>query len=171
MKKGPFALAMIVALSFWGWFSIRKSSFPSNEDSSQSIQSASSSSPQGPNPQRVILKSAFVESYGQSGKTILQDLETVSALLTNSQSLLKDFDHYFLPDNQAITTFLRGGNREAIAWIPPDHPAVNQDGELTDRNGIALFFHRESAFKIQCRSAGNDQIMWSSDDVVYPQSP
>ena len=119
-------------------------------------------------PTRVITRSAFNEEYGSSGKTIREDLEAVFDLVTDCQVTIKNFDAYFLPDNQAVTMFLRGGNPEGIAWIPPSHPAVSERGELLDRNDVPLFFHRESGLRFQMRSAGEDRVMWTEDDVVYP---
>ncbi|MDA7882244.1 hypothetical protein N9A94_08050 [Akkermansiaceae bacterium] len=117
---------------------------------------------------RVITRSLFNEEYAAQDRNIEDDLETISDLVINCQQIIKNFDTFFLPDNEAITSFLRGDNPEKIAWIPPNHSAINQDGELVDRNGVPVFFHRESGLQFQIRSAGEDQIMWTSDDVVYP---
>lgn len=117
---------------------------------------------------RVITRSLFHEEYAAENRSIENDLESISNLLRNCQSIIKNFDTFFLPDNEAITSFLRGGNPEKIAWISPDHSSINEDGELMDRNKIPVFFHRESGLRIQIRSAGADRVMWTSDDVVYP---
>jgi len=122
-------------------------------------------------PRRIITRSPFMEIYADDNGDTLSDLEAVSDLLTDCQLILKDFDSYFLPDNQAITAFLRGKNKEGIAWIPPGHPAVSEGGELMDRFGVPLFFHREGGKRVQFRSAGEDRKMWTSDDVVYPPTP
>lgn len=117
---------------------------------------------------RVITRSLFHEEYAAENRSIENDLESISNLLQNCQSIIKNFDTFFLPDNKAITSFLRGGNPEKIAWISPDHSSINEDGELMDRNKIPVFFHRESGLRMQIRSAGADRVMWTSDDVVYP---
>ena len=51
--------------------------------------------------------------------------------------------------------------------LPPDHPAINPNGELCDRWGTPFFFHAESAKKMEIRSAGPDKKMWNDDDVVF----
>ena len=117
---------------------------------------------------RVITRSLFHEEYAAENRSIENDLEAVSLLLTECQLIIKNFDTFFLPDNEAITSFLRGANPERIAWISPDHSSVNREGELLDRNGLPILFHRESSSRIQIRSAGKDRVMWTSDDVVYP---
>ena len=84
--------------------------------------------------------------------------------------MFKNFDSFFLPDNRAITSFLSGGNPDRLIWIPPSHLAVSQAGELLDRHGTALFFHRVSGLRFEIYSAGEDREMWTEDDVVYPKS-
>ncbi|YCM42390.1 hypothetical protein V2O64_13855 [Verrucomicrobiaceae bacterium 227] len=117
---------------------------------------------------RVITRSVFNEEYASPTGTIRDDLESVLELITDCQLTIKDFDSHFLPDNQAITSFLKGGNIERIAWIPPSHAAVSGEGELLDRNNVPLFFHRKSGLRFEIRSAGEDRVMWTGDDVVYP---
>ncbi len=119
---------------------------------------------------RVLSKSWFEMEYGTEDTTTIHDLEIVSSTLTESQTMIKDFTSYFLPDNAAITAFLSGGNRDRLAWIRPGHKAIGRDGELMDRFGTPLFFHRETGTRFQIRSAGNDRTMWTDDDVVYPKS-
>jgi len=68
--------------------------------------------------------------------------------------------------NAEITATLAGRNRLRLALIPPNHPAINSDGELCDRWGTPFFFHAESATRMEVRSAGPDRRMWTVDDVV-----
>lgn len=69
-------------------------------------------------------------------------------------------------DNVQITGRLTGHNPRGVAVIPPDHPAINAQGELTDRWGTPYFFHAESATRMPVRSAGPDKRMWSPDDII-----
>lgn len=124
---------------------------------------------EGEGPIRVITRSIFNEEYASPARTIRDDLESVMDLITDCQLTIKNFDSQFLPDNQAITSFLQGRNAEKIAWIPPSHSLVSDDGELMDRNKVPLFFHRESGLQFQIRSAGGDRVMWTKDDVVHPE--
>jgi hypothetical protein len=68
--------------------------------------------------------------------------------------------------NAEITAALAGRNKLRLALIPPNHPAINRDGELCDRWGTPFFFHSESATRMEVRSAGPDKKMWTEDDVV-----
>lgn len=69
--------------------------------------------------------------------------------------------------NAEITAVLTGANRLRVAFLAPNHPAINRDGELCDRWGTPFFFHAESAQKMEIRSAGPDKKMWSADDVTF----
>jgi hypothetical protein len=69
--------------------------------------------------------------------------------------------------NAEITAALTGANRLRVAFLAPDHPAINRAGELCDRWGTPFFFHAESASKMEIRSAGPDKKMWTDDDVTF----
>lgn len=162
MKKWVVIVCVLVTI---GGFIAQ--SFDSSEGTTLA-EEVSISSTYAESSLRVITRSLFHKEYAAENRSIENDLEAVSFLLTDCQLIIKNFDTFFLPDNEAITSFLRGANPERIAWISPDHSSVNQEGELLDRNGIPVSFHRESSSKIQIRSAGKDRVMWTSDDVVYP---
>jgi hypothetical protein len=69
--------------------------------------------------------------------------------------------------NAEITAALAGKNPLRLALIPPQHAAINRDGELCDRWGTPFFFHAESATRMAIRSAGPDKKMWTEDDAVF----
>ena len=69
-------------------------------------------------------------------------------------------------DNVDITAVLTGRNRLGFAFIPPNLPAINAQGELCDRWGTPFFFHQISGDEMEIRSAGPDRKMWTADDVV-----
>jgi hypothetical protein len=74
--------------------------------------------------------------------------------------------------NAEITAALAGRNQLRLVLLPPDPPAINPAGDLCDRWGTPFFFHAESATKMEIRSAGPDQKMWTDDDLVAaPSSP
>jgi hypothetical protein len=96
---------------------------------------------------------------------IRADLRIVSGFLTTYRS---NFPRNGNPvgSNAEITAALTGRNRLHLALLPPDHPAINRDGELCDRWGTPFFFHAESGTRMALRSAGPDRKMWTDDDVV-----
>jgi hypothetical protein len=68
-------------------------------------------------------------------------------------------------DNAEITAVLTGNNRLGYAFIRPDSPAINRDGELCDRWGTPYFFHQISGTQMAVRSAGPDRKLFTSDDL------
>lgn len=68
--------------------------------------------------------------------------------------------------NPEITAALTGKNSLQLAVIPPEHPAINANGELCDRWGQPFFFHQLSGTQMEIRSAGPDKKMWTDDDAV-----
>ncbi|MDB4652766.1 hypothetical protein OAE39_00670 [Akkermansiaceae bacterium] len=62
--------------------------------------------------------------------------------------------------------FLQGSNPEKLAWIPKEHPLIQPDGVLLDRNGVPVFFHRLGGLQIEYRSVGLDGKHWTDDDII-----
>ena len=69
-------------------------------------------------------------------------------------------------DNAAVVNALTGNNPARLAFLPPDDPAINARGELTDRWGTPFFFHLLSREAVEIRSAGPDGEMYTGDDLV-----
>jgi hypothetical protein len=69
--------------------------------------------------------------------------------------------------NSEITATLTGQNQLRLALIPPNHPAINREGELTDRWGTPFFFHAESATRMTITSAGPDKKLHTPDDESF----
>ena len=67
--------------------------------------------------------------------------------------------------NAEIVAGLLGGNAKKLAVIPPDLPAVNAAGEMTDRWGTPFHFHPVSGTVTEVVSAGPDRLLWTADDV------
>lgn len=96
--------------------------------------------------------------------TIIADLHVVADVLENFRSNFPR-DGNPVGNNADITAALTGKNRLRYAALPPNHPAINRDGELCDRWGMPFFFHAESATRMTIRSAGADKKMWTADDL------
>ena len=115
-------------------------------------------------------ESDFHKVYGSEQGTLQTDLEIVAAVLGHVRILIKDLATLPLADNQNFTRLLTGNNKQKFAWIHPQHPAISPQGELMDRLGSPLFFHRVSALRTEVRSAGEDRQMWTEDDVTVSSS-
>jgi hypothetical protein len=115
----------------------------------------------------ILRDTPFDLEFTKAGGSPERDLELLHEVLSSARLLVKD--HYKIPlaDNQDFTRFLSGNNSHRVAWIRPDHPRVNAEGELTDRWGTPLFFHQESSAETSLRSAGPDRKMWTEDDLTY----
>ncbi|WP_309387158.1 hypothetical protein [Cerasicoccus frondis] len=68
--------------------------------------------------------------------------------------------------NVEFTRALLGANPVRMPFVPVDHPAII-DGELTDRWGNPYVFHLLSLDRIEVRSAGEDERLYTMDDVLY----
>ena len=115
---------------------------------------------------RFLGENPFTLEYGKSNGDIRRDLEALRDVVTNFQSLIKNFDAFHLPGNPEIVRFLQGENPENLAWIPEEHSLIKRDIGLLDRNGNPVFFHRLSGLQIEYRSAGADGKHWTDDDVI-----
>lgn len=95
-----------------------------------------------------------------------RDLQLVSEILSAFRT---NFPREGNPvgTNAEITATLTGQNKLHLALIPPDHPAINQAGELVDRYGTPFFFHAESGTKMTIESAGPDKKRHTPDDEIF----
>ena len=60
---------------------------------------------------------------------------------------------------------LAGNNKRKLAVLLPNHPSLNQEGELLDRWGTPYWFHPVSRDLMEIVSAGPDKKLWTEDDV------
>ena len=68
--------------------------------------------------------------------------------------------------NAEIMKAIMGGNPKNAVLGPPQGQQVNDLGELLDHWGTPYFFHQLSKDLMEIRSAGVDQKMWTSDDIL-----
>jgi hypothetical protein len=168
-KKATLLILAPVLLAglTWFWWSREKTIERSDQAEIADRSQLEKASRPPINPEiRVIGGNPFTEDYGKEGGTMAGDLGSLMLVIQACQQIVKNFDEQFLPDNRAIVAFLQGDNRDRLAWIPPDHAFVNEDGELVDRWRNPVFFHRESGLKFSLRSSGPDGRMWTDDDLV-----
>jgi len=66
--------------------------------------------------------------------------------------------------NEEITAALLGENKERVAFIPPDSPAI-KNGKLVDPWGSPYWFHPLSGQQMEIHSAGPDQELFTADDL------
>ena len=119
-----------------------------------------------PNPKTPPEPSEIADALNTPSGDIRADLRIVNELITTFRT---NFPHDGNPvgDNAEITATLAGKNRLQLALIAPNHPAINRAGELCDRWGTPFFFHAESGTRMEIRSAGPDQKLFTTDDVIF----
>lgn len=114
--------------------------------------------------------SAYAEL--NSGRTTaLQDVRIVEGLIVNFRQTLKADTVPPLGFNEEITRALTGKNPVELAFIPSNHPAINERGLLCDRWGTPFHFHPVANDRVDVRSAGPDKKLFTIDDAVSMSAP
>jgi hypothetical protein len=103
---------------------------------------------------------------------VVRDLSLLNDLLTDWRL---NFPNVGNPwgDNAEITAALTGENSLGLRLIARNHPAINADGELTDRWGTPFRFHALAGDRMELRSAGLDKKFGTPDDALLspPAAP
>ena len=133
---------------------------PIDDSVLRAITPAETSPPVQPLPGDQILA-----NYGTATSTAKQDLDALAHTLANYSILVKGPTPLPLGANEEVAAALLGKNRIRMPFISEKCPALNDSGQLVDRWGTPLFFHAESADRLDLRSAGPDQQMWTADDI------
>ena len=107
----------------------------------------------------------ILEHYADPTHPPEEDLQAMARMLANFSLLVKGDNPLPLGANEEIAAAMRGKNRGKLRSLPDGHRAFNSSGQLVDRWGTPLFFHAQSRDRIDIRSAGPDQKMWTADDL------
>jgi len=115
-------------------------------------------SPNGEEPSHVA------DQLNSPSTDIHADLRVVNELFDQFRSAVHGPNP--VGENAEIVAALTGKNKLGFAFLPPDSPAINPDGQLVDRWGTPFFFHQLASDEMQIRSAGPDRKMYTDDDEV-----
>ena len=165
LRKNALTLALVAAIAVLLWLFLRPAptptSVPTPPDPESKIENQKSKIPP-PAPER----STLADSLNSPSTNIAADLRLVALVL---ETIRSNFPRSGNPVglNSEITATLTGQNQLRLALIPPDHPAINREGELTDRWGTPFFFHAESATRMTITSAGPDKKLHTPDDESF----
>jgi hypothetical protein len=118
----------------------------------------------GPETTRLIGE-ILLEGYADPAQPPQQDLILMSRLIDNFQLLVKNAAERPLSANEEWADALRGGNPARARFLPDNHVALNEQGQVVDRWGTPLFFHAVGDQRFEIRSGGPDRKMWSEDDI------
>ena len=184
LRRNALTVALgagILVLLFWNFWP-RPASDPKLETENQKPSSATPnpapeskiglpSAATGQNPKSKIETSprevsTLADALNSPATNIAADLRLVALVLETFRS---NFPRTGNPVglNSEITATLTGQNSLRLALIPPDHPAITREGELTDRWGSPFFFHAESATHMTITSAGPDKKLHTPDDESF----
>lgn len=123
--------------------------------------------PKAGNDEVVTVSDRDFVDYGSESATTEDDLELVESLLVAYfRSAKEDANRFPMGTNREITRVLAGHNPMRHGWIPSDHPAINDDGELVDRWNRPLHFHGLGSGVFEIRSAGPDTTLFTEDDIL-----
>lgn len=114
----------------------------------------------------VLADAPFAQKFGQSDLSIREELDLLQLAFQDYLSFVKSDYRKPIGDNRDFVEVMTGNNPHRIAPIPPQHPRINERGELTDRLGIPYAIHPLAEDVIEVRAAGKDGILWTDDDVV-----
>ncbi len=178
MKKiGPIILALLAAALFW-FFTQNQSIDPSTRTIGKNdlplpisppadVEQAGSKKGQ-PNSEAKYddLSAQFMIDYGKEESPPLDDIRQVAQMLESYFLLVKTVAPLPLGENRETTAALTGQNPYRTRLLSPDSPWLNENQEFIDRWGTPLYFHAIGSKQVGIRSAGPDQKMWTSDDLI-----
>lgn len=97
-----------------------------------------------------------------------RDLELVDEFLDLYRRVFQQGNPIGL--NEDITAVLTGRNARNGILFPPGSPLIVK-GQLVDRWGTPYWFHPNSSYQMEIRSAGPDKNLFTQDDVVKNPGP
>jgi len=113
----------------------------------------------------ALLGESILRGYAETNLPPENDLTLMSRLMENSLLLLKSAANRPLSANEDWADLFRGKNAAHEEFLPVQHVALNDRGQLVDRWQTPLFFHALGNGRYEIRSAGPDKAMWTGDDL------
>jgi hypothetical protein len=113
----------------------------------------------------VLLGETILRGYADTNLPPENDLTLLSRLMENSLLLLKSAANRPLSVNEDWADLFRGKNGAREEFLPAQHVALNDQGQLIDRWRTPLFFHALGGGRYEIRSAGPDGKLWTEDDL------
>ncbi len=113
----------------------------------------------------ALLGETILHGYADPNVPPEHDLTLMARLMENSLLLLKAAAHRPLSANEDWADLFRGRNAAREEFLPSEHIALNEKGQLIDRWQSPLFFHALGGGRYEIRSAGPDGKLWTDDDL------
>jgi hypothetical protein len=98
-------------------------------------------------------------------RSAAQDLDVLASFMDLYTRAFKSGNP--VGENMDITAAITGtaNPNKPGRLFPPKHNAIRK-GQLVDRWGSPFWFHPETAFKMEIRSAGPDRSLFTEDDII-----
>ena len=114
----------------------------------------------------VLYDAPFAQEFGRKELSTAEELQLIQLAFQDYLSFVKKPYRRAIGDNRDFVEVLTGVNTYRIAPIPPQHPRINEKGELTDKRGMAFAIHPLAQDVIEVRAAGKDGVLWTKDDEI-----
>jgi hypothetical protein len=95
-----------------------------------------------------------------------RDVEALHTMLRQYLRHLRRRPARPIGDDSDLAYVLTGHNPMKLVVLPPNHPALSEDGRLRDRWGTPYFIHHRGKGAFEIRSAGPDRKLFTPDDEV-----
>lgn len=157
----------LLAQMRWKWSksSVRLGNTPYTIASNAAAAAFASIATQTPGSENELLGLTILRGYADTNLPPENDLILMSRLMENSLLLLKSAANRPLSANEDWADLLRGKNGAREEFLPAQHVALNDKGQLVDRWQTPLFFHALGGGRYEIRSAGPDKSLWTADDI------
>lgn len=166
LRQNALTLALVAAIAVLVWLFLRPAPTPTSVPPPAPTAESKIETQNSKIPPNAPERSTLADALNSSATNIAADLRLVAVVLENFRTNFPRTGNPF-GLNSEITAALTGQNPLRLALIPPDHPAINREGELTDRWGTPFFFHAESATRMTITSAGPDKKLHTPDDESF----
>ena len=177
MKRALIPVILVVVVGIAVWFGLRgrertAESEPSRTNPDVRIATADVTTVQQPSApadappgSNLLIGEMLLEGYADPSQPPERDLTLMSRLIDNFLLLVKNATDRPLSANEEWGSAFRGANPAQQRFLPDDHIALNEQGQVVDRWGTPLFFHSVGEKRFEIRSAGPDQELWTDDDI------
>ena len=167
--KPKVAVVAVCLLAWLGWREIGRNRWPlASEQSSVSSTAVNSvlDHPDRSTRQVSILPGQqILKNYASAATRPQDDLHAMAHVFSNLRLLVKGDSPFRMGANEEFAAALLGKNSAKEVFLAMPNPCFNEQGQLIDRWATPLFFHVRDASRIDIRSAGPDQKMWTPDDL------
>lgn len=182
MDRKRVIIGIVFVLLVAGLFFLRRPGGPleSSPPPSPVEKSSAAVDPQpSPVPSRIAMKppeigelaevppNPMAAAIGSDNLTPEKEIELVLELF---QIYRREFGAFPAGEGNAqFMNALRGANPGKLPVFPPQHPRLDPKGNLVDRWGQPYIFHAVSRDRLEIRSKGPDQEIFTTDDLVIPR--